>query len=254
MSRALVSCICLTTWPKRAAMLRESLRAYALQHYEHRRLFVINDGEPLRSLAADVTVTNVPKGLTLGEKRNVGLSLAGESWAATWDDDDFALPETLLYLMNTAYRGNYDYVHSNLYALANSDMKIGCIVRRWAMMSCVFWAPTARRVGGYPAINIAEDVSLHNRLTRAAAHGMNDRLTYVYRRHTKNITVGNPWGNRTDQRLADCIEDQRRWPEPKVQELQRYLDHCRSIQTPDLVEPTEGKRHVLPSHASGHSL
>ncbi len=249
MSRALVSCICLTTWPRRAPMLRESLRAYALQKYSPRRLLIINDGEPLRSLADDVQVFNISPGLTLGEKRNRGIWLAGDSWAATWDDDDFALPETLQFLMRTAARGSRDYVLSSLYALANSDLQIGCVRPQYAMMSCAYWAPTARRVGGYPALNRGEDAALHIKLSRAVGCGTNDRLTYVYRRHPRNITAGYAWGNRTDDLLMGCIEDQQRWPDGKIRQLQQYLDHCRNTATPDLVEPTQGTTHALSAHA-----
>lgn len=249
MSRALVSCLCLTTWPRRTAMLQESLRAYSLQKYSPRRLFVINDGTPLRSLADDVTVVNMRPGLTLGEKRNYGLWLAGESWAATWDDDDFALPETLLFLMQTAAEHGYEYACSGLYAIANEDLRIGCVVRQWGLMSCVFWAPTARKIGGYPARNMSEDAALHNKLSAAVPYGPNPRLTYVYRRHRRNITTDKPWGNRTDQRLSNCIEDQRRWPRPEIQALQEYLDYCRNQPTPDLVAPLEGLRDGLAPYA-----
>jgi len=235
-------------------MLRESLRAYSLQKYSPRRLIVINDGSPLQSLAGDVQVFNIAPGLTLGEKRNEGIRLAGDSWAATWDDDDFALPETLQFLMRTAARGGYEYALSSLYALADGNLRIGCIRPRYAMMSCVYWAPTARRVGGYPSMNRGEDAALHAKLTRAAPYGTNDRLTYVYRRHTRNITAGYDWGNRTDQQLTHCIEDQQRWPDDKVQALQAYLDHCRAIVTPDLVQPIEETNHDLSAHASRYSL
>jgi PAS domain-containing protein len=250
MSRDLISCICLTTWPKRAEMLTESLRAYSLQKYTPRRLFLINDGLPLRSLAPDVTVENLRSGLTIGEKRDRGLWLAGDSWASTWDDDDFALPETLQFLMRTAYRRTYEYVCSALYAIANASMQIGCIVRQPVLGSCVFWAPAARRLGGYPAINNGEDGAMHTKLIQSVPHGLQDRLTYVYRRHRKNITIGQPWGDRTDRRLTDCMEDQEHWPRLEIQELQEYLDYCRNTVTPDLVEPVEqGLAHALPSHA-----
>jgi len=238
MSRDLVSCVCLTTWPKREAMLAESLRAYSLQTYPLRRLFVVNDGTPLKSLAKDVSVVNLRPGLTIGEKRNEGLRLAQDSWVAPWDDDDFAFPVHLEFLMGVAQRTLPDQVHCALYAVANGEMRVGCVVRRIMLAASIVWAPIARAMGGYPRINIAEDVALYQKVRLRRQRSVHQtRLTYVYRRHSKNVTCQSGWGNRSDRHVTDCLEDQQRWPSAEVDQLQRYLDHCRGQQTPKLVEP-----------------
>ena len=69
-----VTCVCLTTYPKRAHLLEDALRAYALQSHPRRRLLVVNDGAPLRSARGDVTVVQQPAGMRLGTRRNDALA------------------------------------------------------------------------------------------------------------------------------------------------------------------------------------
>lgn len=241
MSRGLISCVCLTHWPKRAEALTESLQAYALQKHSPRQMLIINDGAPLRSLAPDVRVLNIEPGRTLGEKRNLGLDLADHSWAATWDDDDFALPEHLSFLLQGAMSRGLDHIYCSLYALANSRMEIGCVIRKPLEGASMLWAPTALRLGGYPHVSSAEDVAMHVKINQAKVpSGFQTRLTYIYRRHPKNITCKTGWGTGQDRRLTECLEDQKKWPRLETEQLQAYLDHCRNTPTPKLIEPIQG--------------
>lgn len=238
MNRDLITCICLTHWPRRGDMLAESLRAYALQTYSPRHMVVLNDGAPLRSLVPDVHVVNWTQKLSIGEKRNQGLELAQNSWAATWDDDDFPVPEHLGFLIRAAQERRLDHIHSGLYAMANSSMEIGCVVYRPALGASILWAPTARKIGGYPHVSDGEDGAIYTKIVATKTpSGVHPRLTYIYRRHQKNTTCQYKFGLKEDGRLTYCLEDQKRWPRTDVQELQAYLDYCRSIQTPPLVEP-----------------
>jgi glycosyltransferase involved in cell wall biosynthesis len=220
-------------------MLMESLRAYALQTHSPRRMFVLNDGEPLRSLAPDVCVINLTEKITIGEKRNRGLELAGDSWVATWDDDDFALPEHLAFLLQDARARRLDHIHSGLFAMANSNLNIGCVIYRSDVPGAsILWAPTARKIGGYPHITNEEDVVMLDKISKTKTpSGIHPRLTYIYRRHQKNTTCRFSFGTRQDQRLTQCLEDQQRWPRVVIADLQAYLDHCRTTPTPSLVEP-----------------
>jgi glycosyltransferase involved in cell wall biosynthesis len=239
----LITCVCLTSWPRRGEMLAESLRSYALQTHSPRRMFVLNDGEPLRSLAPDVCVINLTEKITIGEKRNRGLELAGTSWVATWDDDDFALPEHLAFLLQDARARRLDHIHSGLFAMANSNLSIGCVIRRVAFGASILWAPTARRIGGYSYVSDGEDGAMYAKIVKTKTPtGIHPKLTYIYRRHRTNTTCQFDFGTRQDQRLTQCLEDQQRWPRVVIADLQTYLDHCRTTPTSPLVEPDERSR------------
>jgi hypothetical protein len=239
MSRTLITCVCLTQWPKRREMLSDALHAYALQTHSPRRLLVLNDGKPLRALREDVQVVNWPVRLSVGEKRHRGLTLVGESWTATWDDDDFCMPWHLTELLRSAQSAQADMVRTASYVLADQNLAIGCIVNGSPYAGCLFWAPTARHLGGYPAINYAEDWALHakflwNRIRQTIA----PTISYVVRKHVHNVTRGNDRHSVQDaSRLRDGLYDQHRWPRPDIQALQQQLDYYRTLPVPELVAP-----------------
>jgi glycosyltransferase involved in cell wall biosynthesis len=237
-SRSTISCICLTSWPKRSTMLMESLRAYALQKHSPRRLLLINDGDPLKTLARDVCVVNLQEKVTIGVKRNYGLEFAADSWASTWDDDDFMFPEHLPFLLQKAMAKKLDHIQSGIYAAANSNMEIGCVMHRPALGASILWAPRAMSLGGYPNTSSGEDGIMYATILKTKTPSdIHRRLTYVYRRHQKNTTCQYAFGNREDRRLTECLEDQKHWPSTEVEDLQTYLDYCRKTETPALVQP-----------------
>ena len=97
----LVNCVMLVTWPKRRAMIHEALVSFVHQDHARRRLTVVNDGEPCKLSAAFHErcigqVVQVAPGTTIGEKRNVAAGdVAEASHIASFDDDDFSLPNRL---------------------------------------------------------------------------------------------------------------------------------------------------------------
>lgn len=220
-------------------MLDDALRAYALQDYRDRQLLIINDGQPLRSLRNDVQVVNWSHGSSIGAKRQASLRIAGQSWAATWDDDDFAFSNHLSSLIQTARTHNSMFVESGLFALANTNLMIGCIMHRQAPCTRMVWAPLAEHVGGYPDVNYGEDWALFIKFKlQNLSMSKSPSLTYVHRRHLRNVThrIGRE-RRQEDLQLEEALEDLRKWPDPTLQTLQELVNRCRTLPVEPLVEP-----------------
>lgn len=79
----------------RTDLARAAIRSFDKQIYKNKDLLIINDGdEPLFSntMPLNVREVQVPKGMTLGELRNVGLTEATGDLVMQWDDDDWSHP------------------------------------------------------------------------------------------------------------------------------------------------------------------
>jgi len=195
----LVSCICLTTHPRRAALLPDAVRSYRQQSYCPRELIVVNDGEPLVSRAADVRVVNLPdrgSRWTVGEKRNVGVRLARGEYLATWDDDDVSLPDRLQDEVSSALLWQADYVMADAAFVADADLQPLGNCNRWkyngVMASALIRRDVVVAVGGYAAADYREDVDLCERiryLARGQVATLDGARWYVLRRHGTNITL-----------------------------------------------------------------
>jgi glycosyltransferase involved in cell wall biosynthesis len=92
----MISCIMPTA--NRPAFVAQSIRYFARQTHPDHELIILDDGEDSTEAAADapgVRYVRVPKGSTLGAKRNLGCALAKGDVIAHWDDDDWIGPERL---------------------------------------------------------------------------------------------------------------------------------------------------------------
>lgn len=195
----LVSCVLLTTHPRRAAFLPDALRSYRQQAYAARELIVVNDGAPLASAAPDVRVVNLPRRArpwTIGEKRNVGIREARGEYLATWDDDDVSLPERLAEQVAAALAWRADVVRADGMYVADASMNLAGRCQRSAgapvMPSALIRREAAVRAGGYPVADYLEDAELIERIAllgRGHVATMPDARWYVLRRHGSNVTL-----------------------------------------------------------------
>jgi glycosyltransferase involved in cell wall biosynthesis len=193
----LVSCVCLTTHPRRAAFLPDALRSYRQQTYEARELVVINDGAPLTSAAGDVRVINLPSRAsrwTIGEKRNVGVRAARGEYLATWDDDDLSLRSRLVEQVEAAEAWRADVVRCDGAYIADAALSLaGRCSRAMApvMASALIRREAIVRAGGYPVADYLEDGALIERI-RLVGRGLVATMPgrwYVLRRHGGNVTL-----------------------------------------------------------------
>lgn len=195
----MVSCVMLCTWPKRSAMIGDALLSYELQTYPHRELVVVNDGAPLRALRDDVTVVNVPAGMTIGAKRNVGLRVASGDWVATWDDDDFSWPERVATLVELATQQGASAARCNRMWITDRELVIHALTPSVSFPTSVIWRADAIAAGGYPDISYAEDGELSARMrVRGMREVTCSAAMYAHRRHGDNVTA-------TRENLADNV-------------------------------------------------
>lgn len=206
-----VTCVMLTTHPKRAAFLDDAVRSYRAQTHPRRELLVVNDGpQPLRSTASDVRVINLPEPMSIGEKRNVGLRFAYGGLIATWDDDDISLPERLgAQVAKMRETGAHYVVGDGLY-ITDEDMRVygRCRrARRSVMPSALIRRDTMIRAGGYSDATYLEDFEMLERfrvITRTPVVVMPSEW-YVMRRHGSNVTLG--FGESSDEWIACALRD-----------------------------------------------
>lgn len=225
----LVSCVMLTTHPKRAGYLPDALRAFRQQTYTPRELVVVNDGEPLVSRAPDVRVVNLPPRShpwTIGEKRNVGIRAARGELLATWDDDDLSLPWRLDVQARAALQDRLDYVLADSMYIADDQMRVlgDCNrgMTRAVMASAMINRDAAVAAGGYPAVSYLEDFALLEAV-RYRARGRVATLQgcnwYVMRRHMANVTLA---AGEENQDYIICALAGRRGPD-----AQAWVDRVR---------------------------
>lgn len=197
----LISCVMLVRWPERAAMIADALRAFELQTWPWRELVVVNDGAPVVA-SPGIRVVNLGTRMSIGSKRNIGAEVATGSWLATWDDDDFALPEHLASQLRVAAAGTpVDQVKSSGEWVADKDLRVLFRIHGVCYATSITSREAVMRAC-YPDISWREDMELAIRLhmrgyrTRDAAP-----VTYVHRRHDINASLA--LAGETLQRYAE---------------------------------------------------
>jgi len=184
-----VSCVLLTTHPKRSHLLGDALLSYQLQTYPWRELIVVSDGDPLVAGRDDVTVVNLPSGTSIGAKRNAGLAAARGTYLATWDDDDFSMPERLARQVEVARHGA-SLVRSRCMWIADERFRLVDKIANFAGPTALIHAPSARRAGGYPDKSYGEDLALYLSFLLGHHHTVSlDETFYVMRRHDTNVST-----------------------------------------------------------------
>ena len=201
----LVACACMTTHPRRGAMLRDAVHAYDLQAYPDRLLVVVNDGAPLRAARRDVVVIDAPPGTPIGTKRNLALAEAlrrGAGWLATWDDDDFALPGHLARLVHAASAGGNPFALAAETALARGRLEdVVAVTTHPCPTTFVGRVREVVAAGGYPPISYLEDGALFAKLRRGSAWVPG--LAFVHRRHARNVSgAGGGRAHHLDEHVA----------------------------------------------------
>lgn len=241
MTLPLVTCVLLTTVPRRNRFLPDALRSFRAQSYPAKELVIVNDGEPIRSAAPDIRVINLPdirRRWTIGEKRNVGVREARGAFVATWDDDDISLPERLALQVEYALRCNAAVVLSDRMIVADEDMNlIGTCHRgkqRPVQASALLARDAIVAVGGYPAVSYREDVSMHERIRyygRGCVAVMPDCDFYIMRRHGSNVTLDA--GELNDDYVQCALND------PRGRRLGRAVEELRAIDVAHEIEGIE---------------
>ncbi len=200
----------LVRWPERAAMIADALRAFELQTWPWRELVVVNDGAPVAA-SPGITVVNVPTKVSIGAAREIGRRAARGEWHATWDNDDFALPEHLATYLGIAQRRAAVYAYPMRAYAADAALHVTSLMSRGTACGCVYRADAAAAVGGYPDVRKLEDVELIIRLRLRGYRLVTGQVpTYVYRRHATNASLvmhGDTMERMNELAITDEVDD-----------------------------------------------
>src|SRR5579864_353195 len=202
-TRPAVSCICLTY--ARPEVLEEAIHSFLKQDYAGpKELIVLNDydGQLLELVHPEVLVVNLPRRVrTVGEKRNLAVSLAAHDLLFVWDDDDVYLPHRLTFSVAKldVQRGfwkpdkAWHWDSGTLSGPAKNVFHSGsCWTRR-----------LFDEVGGYPAEGMGHDQVFERRLERrfpgvtTAYDIRREDIYYIYR-----------WGGTSSYHLSGSGDQQ----------------------------------------------
>jgi glycosyltransferase involved in cell wall biosynthesis/GT2 family glycosyltransferase len=197
----LVSCVMPTRDRRRFAL--QAVRYFLRQDFPARELLVLDDGcdDLERDLPRDprIRYERVPRGESIGTKRNRGCALARGTIIAQWDDDDWYAPDRLWaqvapLLANRAdVTALTDAVFWDLdgwQAWRASEALLQRMFRPANVVggTLVFRRAVWERLARYPAVSLAEDAMfLRDALRRGARlESVPAAGHYVYLRHAKN--------------------------------------------------------------------
>lgn len=229
----MVTCVMLTRWPDRRAMMRDALASFHAQTYSPRELLVVNEGEPLTSLVRGVRVVNTGPRSSLGEQRDVGLREADGEYVATWDDDDASMPTRLSEQVAAAEAGA-DYVLCHRLWLADASLNPVCEASAVAYVTALVRRDAALAAGGHGRGDYGEDAALNRAMkSRGARFAALDVPLYVYRRHGGNVST-KATGEDLDSWFRFCSS-------PSVDGARSALAAMRRAPRPEMLSPA-GRR------------
>ncbi|WP_257448260.1 glycosyltransferase family 2 protein [Archangium lipolyticum] len=196
----LVSCVMITS--RRARFVEQSIRYFLAQDVARKELIIIHEEEgdlpPTLPEGAGIRVERVPRGLSLGEKRNAGVALARGGIIAQWDDDDWYGPQRLSRQLAPLLEGTADItaLQGALVFELDAWNFWACSPRLHARMflkdviggTLVYRRDLWREGVRYPPANLREDadflVAAMQRGARLARLSARDLFLYV--RHGRN--------------------------------------------------------------------
>ena len=155
-----------------------AIRCFQLQTWPEREMVVVTlqNSEQLASLVAvdpRIRLYECPKGLSLGDQRNLSVARANGEFLATWDDDDCHAPERLSTAMNVLLRRSVQAVFwSRVWIWIETRQRMGVSCRG-------VWENTmvARRsaLPAYPALQRGSDTAVRSLMARHHDIGLIDQ-------------------------------------------------------------------------------
>jgi len=157
MTSPLISCVCVTYG--RVKWLEEAIATFQAQDYPNRELVILNTF-PRQQLDLEhpddrIRIVNeAHRPPSLGNARNIGISVAKGDVIVTWDDDDIPLPNHLSTIAKAFTDGTeWVWIDAQFY------MQFG-VIEKITPGSCPLFAFTKEawdRAGGYPNLTVGED-------------------------------------------------------------------------------------------------
>ncbi len=180
-----VSCQCITYG--RTNLLDEAVESFLRQDYQgEKELVILNDYSELEIICdiPNVKVFNFPYRVgSIGEKRNVCVSLCSGEIIFPWDDDDISLPHRISYSLEQMKNKKY-YKSDKLWFWRNreisEDPKYNIAHAMGAWSISLF-----KEIGGYPLIQSGQDQAIEERFKKTNYRQLEktplDKIYYIYR-------------------------------------------------------------------------
>ena len=155
-----VSCQCITYG--RTNLLDEAVESFLRQDYEgEKELVILNDYKKLEIICdiPNVKIFNFPCRIgSIGEKRNVCVSLCSGEIIFPWDDDDISLPNRISYSLEQMKNKQY-YKSDKLWYWTNRS--ISSEPKKTIAHAMGAWSVNLfKEVGGYPLIQSGQDQAI----------------------------------------------------------------------------------------------
>jgi len=180
-----VSCQCITYG--RTNLLDEAVESFLRQDYRgEKELVILNDYKDLEIFCdiPNIKVFNFPYRIkSIGEKRNVCVSLCSGDIIFPWDDDDISLPFRISYSLEKMKNKHY-YKSNQLWFWSNG--KISKDPRKNIAHAMGAWSiDLFKEVGGYPTIQSGQDQAIEGLFRKTNYREVEktplDKIYYIYR-------------------------------------------------------------------------
>lgn len=180
-----VSCQCITYG--RTTLLDEAVESFLKQDYKgEKELVILNDYSELEIICdiPNIKVFNFKTRIgTIGEKRNICVSLCNGDIIFPWDDDDISLPHRISYSLEKMKNKNY-YKSDKLWYWSNGSISIppkqtiAHAMGAWSM-------DLFKEIGGYPCIQSGQDQAIEQLFKKTDFREVEktpiDKIYYIYR-------------------------------------------------------------------------
>lgn len=180
-----VSCQCITYG--RTNLLDEAVESFLRQDYEgEKELVILNDYQGLEIVCdiPNVKIFNFHNRIgSIGEKRNICVSLCSGDIIFPWDDDDISLPHRISYSLEQMRNKQY-YKSDRLWYWSNGSISndpkqtIAHAMGAWSV-------ELFKEVGGYPLIQSGQDQAIEQLFKKTEFRKVEktpiDKIYYIYR-------------------------------------------------------------------------
>ena len=164
----------------RLPLLNRVLASFLDQDHTDKELLFINDDRnvQIKCNIKNVHVINLTKKISLGSKRNIGVSFGYYDLYMHYDDDDIFLPGRITNHVNKHINNPGIFYYCNFASFFTSKDE-------FSLQSCSSSACSIKRAGwvecgGYSDISKGEDVDFYSRVTNKLIEKNKETVDYVY--------------------------------------------------------------------------
>jgi len=227
----------------RLPLLGRVLASFLDQDHTDKELIFINDDKNVQ-LTCDIEnvhVLNLTKKITLGSKRNIGVSFGHYDLYMHYDDDDIFLPsrisnhvkfhishpDAFFYWNTAAY-----YVTQDKFYVSGCSSSAGSLKREG-------WA----RCGGYADITKGEDVDFYNRIDNKFNQKDENNIDYVY--NWGGINYHNTYSTEHDM-TNEAVKCNKEYSVDSCYEIiPKWSEYCKFVELSTMYKNTQKPINII---------